>query len=200
MIFYRKGVKEINKQGKEVTYDLEDKINAAIFPGLQGGPHNHTITGLAVALKQATTPEYRAYQEQVISNNAKFAQVGCGRPARRALVAVAVTFGAAGASALGVRRDERNSGIEKSSVVATICVLMYAYLFRSVVVRRGGASVRASSRLWAFGAASGRSTPRLDDRRRFWAFGAAAGWSARRPATRLDCGRRRVGSSVVGEG
>ncbi|KAG8040732.1 hypothetical protein GUJ93_ZPchr0337g7082 [Zizania palustris] len=49
---YRKGVKEINKQGKEVTYDLEDKINAAIFPGLQGGPHNHTITGLVVALKQ----------------------------------------------------------------------------------------------------------------------------------------------------
>nr|CAB3493298.1 unnamed protein product [Digitaria exilis] len=74
MIFYRKGVKEINKQGKEILYDFEDKINAAVFPGLQGGPHNHTITGLAVALKQATTPEYRAYQEQVISNCAKFAQ------------------------------------------------------------------------------------------------------------------------------
>jgi glycine/serine hydroxymethyltransferase len=36
-------------------YDLEDKINAAVFPGLQGGPHNHTITGLAVALKQVCT-------------------------------------------------------------------------------------------------------------------------------------------------
>ncbi|KAJ0981746.1 hypothetical protein J5N97_010001 [Dioscorea zingiberensis] len=68
MIFFRKGVKEINKQGQE------DKINAAVFPGLQGGPHNHTITGLAVALKQATTPEYKAYQEQVLSNCAKFAQ------------------------------------------------------------------------------------------------------------------------------
>lgn len=33
-------------------YDYEDRINAAVFPGLQGGPHNHTITGLAVALKQ----------------------------------------------------------------------------------------------------------------------------------------------------
>ncbi|XVE95149.1 hypothetical protein REPUB_Repub02eG0071500 [Reevesia pubescens] len=52
MIFFRKGVKEINKQGKEVMYDLEDKINQAVFPGLQGGPHNHTIAGLAVALKQ----------------------------------------------------------------------------------------------------------------------------------------------------
>lgn len=36
-------------------YDFEDKINQAVFPGLQGGPHNHTITGLAVALKQVTT-------------------------------------------------------------------------------------------------------------------------------------------------
>ncbi|VVB09847.1 unnamed protein product [Arabis nemorensis] len=74
MIFFRKGVKEINKQGKEVLYDFEDKINQAVFPGLQGGPHNHTITGLAVALKQATTAEYKAYQEQVLSNSAKFAQ------------------------------------------------------------------------------------------------------------------------------
>ncbi|XP_072973538.1 serine hydroxymethyltransferase, mitochondrial-like isoform X2 [Typha angustifolia] len=74
MIFFRKGVKEINKQGQEVMYDLEDKINAAVFPGLQGGPHNHTIAGLAVALKQATTPEYKSYQEQVLSNCAKFAQ------------------------------------------------------------------------------------------------------------------------------
>ncbi|KAK3211101.1 hypothetical protein Dsin_015807 [Dipteronia sinensis] len=74
MIFFRKGVKEINKQGKEVLYDFEDKINQAVFPGLQGGPHNNTITALAVALKQATTPEYKAYQEQVLSNSLKFAQ------------------------------------------------------------------------------------------------------------------------------
>ncbi|CAI0405358.1 unnamed protein product [Linum tenue] len=74
MIFFRKGVKEVNKQGKEVLYDYEDKINQAVFPGLQGGPHNHTITGLAVALKQATTPEYRAYQEQVLRNCFKFAE------------------------------------------------------------------------------------------------------------------------------
>ncbi|KAF8404754.1 hypothetical protein HHK36_009643 [Tetracentron sinense] len=74
MIFFRKGVKEINKQGQEVLYDYEDKINQAVFPGLQGGPHNHTIAGLAVALKQATTTEYKAYQEQVLSNCSKFAQ------------------------------------------------------------------------------------------------------------------------------
>jgi glycine hydroxymethyltransferase len=36
----------------QVFYDFEDKINQAVFPGLQGGPHNHTIAALAVALKQ----------------------------------------------------------------------------------------------------------------------------------------------------
>merc|ERR1712232_1186446 len=38
------------------------------FPGLQGGPHNHTITALAVALKQANSPEFKQYQEQVMKN------------------------------------------------------------------------------------------------------------------------------------
>ncbi|KAL0432641.1 UNVERIFIED_CONTAM: Serine hydroxymethyltransferase 2, mitochondrial [Sesamum latifolium] len=61
-------------QGPMVMYDYEDKINQAVFPGLQGGPHNHTITALAVALKQAMTPEYKAYQEQVLSNCSKFAE------------------------------------------------------------------------------------------------------------------------------
>ncbi|CAA6667534.1 unnamed protein product [Spirodela intermedia] len=67
MIFFRKGL-------KEVMYDYEDRVNQAVFPGLQGGPHNHTIAGLAVALKQAMTPEYRAYQAQVLSNCSAFAQ------------------------------------------------------------------------------------------------------------------------------
>ncbi|KAA8538215.1 hypothetical protein F0562_027962 [Nyssa sinensis] len=74
MIFFRKGVKEIDKQGKEVLYDYEDKIKQAVFPGLQGGPHNQTIAGLAVALKQVVTPKYKVYQEQVLSNCSKFAQ------------------------------------------------------------------------------------------------------------------------------
>jgi glycine/serine hydroxymethyltransferase len=39
-----------------------------VFPGLQGGPHNHTISGLAVALKQAASPDFKAYQVQVMKN------------------------------------------------------------------------------------------------------------------------------------
>lgn len=42
----------MDKKGRETMYDLEDKINFAVFPSLQGGPHNHSIAGVAVALKQ----------------------------------------------------------------------------------------------------------------------------------------------------
>jgi glycine hydroxymethyltransferase len=50
-------------------YDLENKINFSVFPGLQGGPHNHTISGLACALKQANSPEFKDYQTQVLKNS-----------------------------------------------------------------------------------------------------------------------------------
>lgn len=68
MIFFRKGVRRVDKKGKEEMYDLENPINASVFPGHQGGPHNHTITALAVALKQAQTPEFKAYQQTVLAN------------------------------------------------------------------------------------------------------------------------------------
>jgi len=69
MIFFRKGVRSTDaKTGKETLYDLEGPINFSVFPGHQGGPHNHTITALTVALKQAASPEFKQYQEQVVKN------------------------------------------------------------------------------------------------------------------------------------
>ncbi|KAK5092271.1 Serine hydroxymethyltransferase, cytosolic [Exophiala xenobiotica] len=69
MIFFRKGVRSTDtKSGKQVLYDLEGPINFSVFPGHQGGPHNHTITALAVALKQADTQEFKDYQAQTIKN------------------------------------------------------------------------------------------------------------------------------------
>jgi glycine hydroxymethyltransferase len=69
MIFFRKGTRGVDKKGKEIKYDIESKINFSVFPGLQGGPHNHTIAGLACALHQAAGPEFKAYQTQVLKNS-----------------------------------------------------------------------------------------------------------------------------------
>lgn len=68
MIFYRKGQKGVTKKGEPIMYDIEDKINFAVFPGLQGGPHNHTIGALATCLRQVNTPEFVEYQKQVLKN------------------------------------------------------------------------------------------------------------------------------------
>lgn len=54
LIFYRK--------------EFKDKIDFAVFPSLQGGPHNNTIAGIATALKQVATDEYKTYAKQVIAN------------------------------------------------------------------------------------------------------------------------------------
>ena len=44
------------------------EINNAVFPGLQGGPHNHTTAGIAVALKEANTDQFKAYARQIVTN------------------------------------------------------------------------------------------------------------------------------------
>jgi len=69
MIFYRKGVKSVNKKtGDEVKFDYEQKINAAVFPGLQGGPHDNQVAAMAIALKQAKSEDFRQYQKLVLRN------------------------------------------------------------------------------------------------------------------------------------
>ena len=68
MVFYRKGVKGYTKKGKKIMYDLESKINGAIFPGLQGGPHDNAIAGISTALHEACTPMFKEYACQVKKN------------------------------------------------------------------------------------------------------------------------------------
>ena len=53
----------------------EKALNSAIFPGLQGGPLMHVIAAKAVAFKEAASPEFRNYQEQVIANARVMARV-----------------------------------------------------------------------------------------------------------------------------
>lgn len=48
--------------------ELAKKINSAVFPGIQGGPLEHVIAGKAAAFKEALTPEFKEYSEQVVAN------------------------------------------------------------------------------------------------------------------------------------
>lgn len=73
LIFFRRGIRGVTKKGDPIPYDLEAPINSAVFPGLQGGPHNHTIAALAVALKLACAPDFVKYQEQVLRNSSSLA-------------------------------------------------------------------------------------------------------------------------------
>ncbi len=53
--------------------EIAKKINSAIFPGIQGGPLMHVIAGKAVAFKEALSPEFKVYQQQVVKNAAALA-------------------------------------------------------------------------------------------------------------------------------
>jgi glycine hydroxymethyltransferase len=63
MIFYRKTELATGK-----PTDFQEKIDFSVFPGLQGGPHNHTIAALASALKLCVEPEFKEYQQSVAKN------------------------------------------------------------------------------------------------------------------------------------
>jgi glycine hydroxymethyltransferase len=59
--------------------DHATAIDKAVFPGLQGGPHNHTTAGIAVALREAAQPPFRDYAAQVVANAKALAAALTGR-------------------------------------------------------------------------------------------------------------------------
>jgi len=67
IIFYRKGKRVVH--GKETEdYDLAERVDAAVFPASQGGPHDNVIAAVAVTLKEAVQPSFKAYAKQVKVN------------------------------------------------------------------------------------------------------------------------------------
>jgi glycine hydroxymethyltransferase len=63
----------VTEKGIKKDQDIETKINKAIIPGIQGGPHLNTIAGIGVALKEASTTRFKRYAQQVIKNAAVLA-------------------------------------------------------------------------------------------------------------------------------
>ena len=70
----RGGMIMVTAKGLAKDPELANKIDRAIFPNLQGGPHNHTTAGIAVALKEASTAKFRAYGKQIVKNARALAQ------------------------------------------------------------------------------------------------------------------------------
>lgn len=68
----------VTSKGLKKDKDLPDKINKAVFPGLQGGPHDNQTAGIAVALGEAMRPAFKTYSRQVVQNSKKLAEALTG--------------------------------------------------------------------------------------------------------------------------
>jgi glycine hydroxymethyltransferase len=59
----------VTEKGLKKDPELADKIDRAVFPGLQGGPHDHQTAAIAVALGEAMKPEFKTYAQQIVKNS-----------------------------------------------------------------------------------------------------------------------------------
>lgn len=64
----RGGIIMVTEKGLEKDSELGDKIDKAVFPGLQGGPHDHQTAAIAVALEEASSEAFKAYGHQIVAN------------------------------------------------------------------------------------------------------------------------------------
>lgn len=64
----------VTKKGLKKDPDLAEKLDKAVFPGLQGGPHDNQTAAIAVCLGEALKPTFRKYGQQVVKNAGKLAQ------------------------------------------------------------------------------------------------------------------------------
>lgn len=59
----------VTKKGLDAYPDLGERINKAVFPGLQGGPHDNQTAAIAAALLEASTKQFSAYAKQIVKNS-----------------------------------------------------------------------------------------------------------------------------------
>ncbi len=65
----RGGMVMVTEKGLQRDPDLDKKINKAVFPGLQGGPHEHQIAAKAICFKEASTESFKRYGKEVVKNS-----------------------------------------------------------------------------------------------------------------------------------
>jgi len=101
----RGGLIMVTHEGLKKDPELGDKVDRAVFPGLQGGPHDNITGAIAVALKEAATPAFKKYGQQIVTNAKILAEtlkaqgiklVGGGTENHLILLDLVPTFGAGG--------------------------------------------------------------------------------------------------------
>jgi glycine hydroxymethyltransferase len=70
----RGGLIMVTEKGLKKDPDLPAKINKAVFPGLQGGPHDHQTAAIAIALKEAMSRKFKTYAKRVVKNTKALAE------------------------------------------------------------------------------------------------------------------------------
>lgn len=137
LIFFRK-----QKKGADgVVDDLGAKINFAVFPSIQGGPHENTIAAVAVALKEAASDDFKQYGGQVRKNAARLGE------ALKEMGYSLVTGGSDNHLVLWDLRPQGLTGskIEKACDVVSITVNKNAVYGDTSAVTPGGVRLGASA-------------------------------------------------------
>ncbi|MDZ4341129.1 MAG: serine hydroxymethyltransferase [Candidatus Binatia bacterium] len=70
----RGGIIMVTEKGMQKDAELAERVNKAVFPGLQGGPHDHQTAAIAVAFNEADTEEFKAYGRQIVKNAKSLAE------------------------------------------------------------------------------------------------------------------------------
>ncbi|KKS98489.1 MAG: glycine hydroxymethyltransferase, glycine hydroxymethyltransferase [Candidatus Gottesmanbacteria bacterium GW2011_GWA2_43_14] len=70
----RGGMIMVTKKGVKKDPDLPQKVDKAVFPGLQGGPHDHTTAAIALALKEAEKASFKVYAKLIVKNSQALAR------------------------------------------------------------------------------------------------------------------------------
>lgn len=115
----------VTKKGLEKDPELPEKIDRAIFPGLQGGPHDHTTAAIALCLKEAATSSFQRYGSQIVKNATvlahelkkyKFTLVGDGTENHMILLDLTPLFGPGGGYFVQYALDEAHITLNKNTI------------------------------------------------------------------------------------
>ena len=121
----RGGMIMVTKKGITKDPDLPSKIDRAIFPGLQGGPHDHTTAAIAVALKEASKPNFKKYGKQIVKNAKALARelikhgfklVGNGTENHMILIDLIPVFGPGGGFFMQYALDHAGITLNKNTI------------------------------------------------------------------------------------